>query len=102
LSLIEVQGYLKEKLPLRNRPWVIDWPLGTPFGDYLFVYLFVLGFFGAFFFKTGFLCVALAVLELKSVDQASLKLRNSPASASRVLGLKACIQFGGYLDYQLA
>ena len=33
-----------------------------------------------FFFETGFLCVALAVLEL----------RNPPASASRVLGLKAC------------
>ena len=31
-------------------------------------------------FETGFLCVALAVLEL----------RNLPASASRVLGLKAC------------
>jgi hypothetical protein len=31
-------------------------------------------------FKTGFLCVALAVLEL----------RNPPASASQVLGLKAC------------
>ena len=33
-----------------------------------------------FFFETGFLCVALAVLEL----------RNPPASASRVLGLKVC------------
>jgi hypothetical protein len=32
-----------------------------------------------FFFKTGFLCVALAVLEI----------RNLPASASQVLGLKA-------------
>jgi hypothetical protein len=32
------------------------------------------------FFETGFLCVALAVLEL----------RNPPASASQVLGLKAC------------
>jgi hypothetical protein len=31
-------------------------------------------------FETGFLCVALAVLEL----------RNPPASASQVLGLKAC------------
>jgi hypothetical protein len=48
----------------------------------LFVCLFV--------FKTGFLCVALAVLGLNSVDQAGLKLRNSPASASQVLGLKAC------------
>ena len=33
-----------------------------------------------FLFETGFLCVALDVLEL----------RNPPASASRVLGLKAC------------
>jgi hypothetical protein len=41
------------------------------------------------FFKTGFLCVALAVLELNFVDQAGLELRNPPASASRVLGLKA-------------
>jgi hypothetical protein len=40
-------------------------------------------------FETGFLCVALAVLE-DSVDQASLELRNPPASASQVLGLKAC------------
>jgi hypothetical protein len=36
--------------------------------------------FGFWFFKTGFLCIALAVLEL----------RNPPASASQVLGLKAC------------
>jgi hypothetical protein len=35
--------------------------------------------------------VALAVLELtNSVDQAGLELRNSPASASQVLGLKTC------------
>jgi hypothetical protein len=37
-------------------------------------------FFFFWFFKTGFLCIVLAVLEL----------RNPPASASRVLGLKAC------------
>jgi hypothetical protein len=41
----------------------------------LFVCLFVFCFF-----KTGFLSIALAVLEL----------RNLPASASQVLGLKAC------------
>jgi hypothetical protein len=29
-------------------------------------------------------------MELNSVDQAGLKLRNPPASASQVLGLKAC------------
>jgi hypothetical protein len=36
-----------------------------------------------------FLCVALAVLEL-TLDQAGLELRNLPAPASQVLGLKAC------------
>jgi hypothetical protein len=41
-------------------------------------------------FETGFLCVALAVLELTFVDQAGLKLRNPLASASQVLGLKVC------------
>jgi hypothetical protein len=39
--------------------------------------------------ETGFLCVALAVLEL-TLDQAGLELRSLPASASQVLGLKAC------------
>jgi hypothetical protein len=42
------------------------------------------------FFETGFLCTALAVLELTFVDQAGLELRNLPASVSRVLGLKVC------------
>ena len=50
-------------------------------------------FFGVFFvlvwflvfFKTGFLCPG-----THSADQAGLKLRNPPASASQVLGLKAC------------
>jgi hypothetical protein len=31
-----------------------------------------------------------------SVDQAGLKLRNSPASASQVLGLKACTTTPGF------
>ena len=42
------------------------------------------------FFETGFLCVALPVLEL-SVDSASLRLRDLLASASKVLGLKDCV-----------
>jgi hypothetical protein len=54
---------------------------------YLFIYLFIYIYF--WFFETGFLGVALAVLELTFVDQAGLELRNPPASASRVLGLKA-------------
>jgi hypothetical protein len=53
----------------------------------LFVVVFVL--FGLVFFETGFLCVALAVLEL-TVDQTGLELRNLPASASQVLGSKVC------------
>jgi hypothetical protein len=47
--------------------------------DYLFVCLFVCLFIYGFF-ERGFLCVALAVLEL----------RNPPASASQMLGLKVC------------
>jgi hypothetical protein len=43
-----------------------------------------------FFFETRFLCIALAPVELTFVDQAGLELRNLPASASQVLGLKAC------------
>jgi hypothetical protein len=39
--------------------------------------------------------MALAVLEL-TLDQAGLELRNPPASASRVLGLKACATTPGY------
>jgi hypothetical protein len=51
--------------------------------------LFSSSFF-VFFSETGFLCrnIALAVLEL-TLDQAGLELRNLPASASKVLGLKA-------------
>ena len=45
-------------------------------------------FFLFVFFKT-FLYIALAVLEL-SIGQAGLELRDLPASASRVPGLKAC------------
>ena len=45
-------------------------------------------FLKIFFFKTGFLCVALAVLEL----------RNPPASASPVLGLKVCATTPGQIS----
>jgi len=43
-----------------------------------------------FFFETGFLCIALACPGTHFVDQVGLKLRNPPASASQVLGLKVC------------
>jgi hypothetical protein len=42
-------------------------------------------FFFFWFFETGFLCIALAILEL----------RNLPASASQVLGLKARVTTPG-------
>ena len=58
-------------------------------GEQECVFLLFFLFFSSFYFETGFLYVVLAVLEL-SVDQAGLELRNLPASASRVLGLKAC------------
>ena len=57
------------------------------FFGYSFLFCFV--WFWFWFFEIGFLCVALAVLEL-SVDQAGLELRNLPTSASQLLGLKAC------------
>jgi hypothetical protein len=73
------------------------WLLGIEFQNLWFLMLvclfclFVLFCFVLFcFFKTGFLCIALAILEL-TVDQAGLELRNLPASASQVLGLKACV-----------
>ena len=53
-----------------------------------------------FFSETGFLCVALAVLEL-TVDQAGLELRNPSASASQVLGLKVCATTPGLAAHSL-
>jgi hypothetical protein len=61
----------------------------------LFVWFLVLGVLFCFF-KTGFLFIALAVCTgTHFVDQAGLGLRNLPASASRVLGLKACATMPG-------
>jgi hypothetical protein len=40
--------------------------------------------------EIGFLCVTLASPGTRSVDQAGLELRDLPASASQVLGLKLC------------
>jgi hypothetical protein len=53
---------------------------------FVVVWVFVLC---VLFFETGFLCIASVT---HSVDQAGLELRNLPASASasRMLGLKAC------------
>jgi hypothetical protein len=62
-------------------------------GFWFFLFVFGFGFLDFFWgggVETGFLCIILAVLELTFVDQAGLELRNPPASASQVLGLKAC------------
>jgi hypothetical protein len=56
--------------------------------DAFSVVLFLFFFF--WFFETWFLCIALAVLELTLYTRLASELRNPPASASRVLGLKAC------------
>lgn len=44
---------------------------------------------------TGFLCVALALLEL-TLDQASLELRDLPTSAFLSAGLKVCSTMPGF------
>jgi hypothetical protein len=54
------------------------------------LYFFFVCLFLFLFFETGFLCVALSCPGTHFVDQAGLKLRNPPASASQVLGLKSC------------
>jgi hypothetical protein len=63
-------------------------------GEGIFVLFFVFVF--VFFSKTGFLCVSPGCPGTHSVDQTGLKLRNSPASASQVLRLKACTTTPGH------
>jgi hypothetical protein len=46
-----------------------------------------------FFSETGFLLCSPGCPGTHSVDQAGLELRNSPDSASQMLGLKVCAQF---------
>jgi hypothetical protein len=65
-----------------------------------------ISFFIGFFFVLFFVFVFQDRVSLYSpgcpgtcfVDQAGLELRNLPASASRVLGLKACVITPGLLD----
>jgi hypothetical protein len=52
--------------------------------------LFVLCFFFFFFFRDRVSLCSPGCPGTHSVDQACLKLRDLPASASQVLGLKAC------------
>jgi hypothetical protein len=46
-----------------------------------------------FVFETGFYCPG-----THFVDKAGLELRNQPASASQVLGLKACATMPGFFN----
>ena len=63
----------------------VVFPLFSLWGCFcLFVWL--VGWLIGWFFKTGFFLVALAVLELASF----IEIHPPPASASQVLGLKAC------------
>jgi hypothetical protein len=66
--------------------FLLSFPFKTHFLVYLFVCLFVYLFILVFFQDR----VSLYSPGTHSVDQAGLELRNPPASASRVLGLKAC------------
>ena len=59
---------------------------------------YLLFFLSLSFFETRPLYIALAVLEL-SVDQTGLTLRGPPASAFRVLGLKACTTTAQHKHY---
>jgi hypothetical protein len=66
-------------------------------GHILAFCLFVcFGFFVCLFFETGFLCSP-GCPGIYFVDQAGLKLRNLPASASEVLGLKVCTTMLSYI-----
>jgi hypothetical protein len=64
---------------------------------YILNFLLFWFFFVLFcFFETGFLCIS-GCPGTQSVNQAGLKLRNPPASASQVLGLKVCTTTPGQL-----
>jgi hypothetical protein len=64
-------------------------------GDF-FVCLFSFFLFFFWFFETGFL-YSTGCPGTHFVDQSGLELRNPPASASRVLGLKVCANTAGLL-----
>jgi hypothetical protein len=80
-------------LELRNPPASASRVLGLKTctampGSFLFVCLF--GFFLFLFFRDRVSLYSPGCPRTHFVDQAGLELRNPPASASRVLGLKAC------------
>jgi hypothetical protein len=66
----------REQEPRPGFPVVPDIKNREP-GPVAFGFLFWFGFLFFWVFKTGFLCVALAVLELISVDQAGLELKST-------------------------
>jgi hypothetical protein len=57
---------------------------------YLFIYLFIHLFIYILVFQDRVSLCSPGCPETHFVDQAGLELRNPPASASQVLGLKAC------------
>jgi hypothetical protein len=63
------------------------------------VFFLMVFFLGGGEFETGFLCIALGCPKTHFVDQAGLEIRNLPASASQVLGLKACTTMPGFMVF---
>jgi hypothetical protein len=57
---------------------------------HLFIYLFIFVFVFVFVFRDRVSLCSSGCPGTHFVDQAGLELRNSPASLSQVLGLKAC------------
>jgi hypothetical protein len=69
---------------------------------FLFFFLFVcFVFFFVFFFPDRVSLCSPGCPGTHSVDRAGLELRNPPASASQVLGLKACATTPGFLNFFL-
>ena len=60
---------------------------------------FVFCLFVCLFFRDRVSLCSPGCPETHSVDQAGLELRNLPAFASQVLGLKACATMPRYLNY---
>jgi hypothetical protein len=80
---------------LRDQPASASWELGlkvfaTTAQSGVWFFCFVLFCFVCLFFRDRISLCSPGCPGTHSVDQAGLELRNPPASASRVLGLKAC------------
>ena len=65
-------------------------PVIDLFSSFVFDFCLCVWFLVFGFLRQGFSVALELVLELALVDQAGLELRDPPASASSVLGLKAC------------